>query len=313
MTDAVLAVDLGKTGCRAALWVGDTRAESEGAGAPGLATPGGAAAAETAALAVARGLLQAAGVARVNHVCIGAAGALAAPDAAARLAERLAAVLRADEAAATSDAVASHAGALGGGAGVVLAIGTGSVALALGAGRLGRADGWGPLLGDEGSGGWIGLRGLRAALRAAEGREPETALRAAVEPMFGPLPGLPAAIAGVKEAARFAPEVARVAEAGDAAAQAILGEAAERLTATARSAASALPPNADCAVVGGLARLGPVLMDRLGRLLVEAGLRLAPAQGTALDGAHLLALRPDLPHETHVVRRHAVAPRPRIR
>jgi glucosamine kinase len=222
MAEAVLAVDLGKTGCRAALWVGEVRTEAEGAGAPGLATPGGGAAAEAATLAVARRLLQAAGLARLDRVCVGAAGALAAPDAAARLAERLAAVLRADEAAATSDAVASHAGALGGGAGVVLAVGTGSVALALGGGRLSRADGWGPLLGDEGSGGWIGLRGLRAALRAAEGRGPETALRAAVERVFGPLPGLPAAIAGAKEAARFAPEVARVAEAGDAAARAIL-------------------------------------------------------------------------------------------
>jgi len=99
-----------------------------------------------------------------------------------------------------------------------------------------------------------------------------------------------------------------VAEAGDATAQAILDKAAERLAATARSAASALPPGADCAVVGGLARLGPALLDRLARLLAEAGLRRTPAQGTALDGARLLALRPGLPHEGYVARRQAVAP-----
>ncbi len=302
--ETILALDLGKTGCRAALWAGAVRRDAEGAGAPGLAAPGGAAAAERAALAVAGPLLRASGVGRVDRACIGAAGALADPAAAARLAD----ALPSDEVAVASDAVTSHAGALGGGAGVVLAIGTGSVALALGRGAMRRADGWGPLLGDEGGGGWIGLRGLRAALRAVDGRGPCTALRPAAEHLFGPPAGWPSAVDSTSVAARFAPEVARAAAAGDDAAQTILRDAAEHLAATARSAASALPPGARCAVVGGLARLGTPLMDRLERLLGEAGLRLVPAQGTALDGASLLAAgthwpQTHWPHEAHIIRR----------
>ena len=52
MGAVILAVDLGKTSCRAA--AGGRRAE--GAGAPGLAAPGGVRAAEAAILAVAREL-----------------------------------------------------------------------------------------------------------------------------------------------------------------------------------------------------------------------------------------------------------------
>lgn len=308
MAETVLALDLGKTHCRAALWVEGRRADAEGAGAPGLATPGGTMLGAAAALAVVRPLLRAAAVARVDRACAGAAGARAAPEAAAQLAERLAAALPAGEVAVTSDAVASHAGAFGGGDGVVLAIGTGSVALALGDGAMRQADGWGPLLGDAGSGAWIGLRGLRAALQAAEGGGPKTTLLDAAERSFGLLASLPAAVNGAAAAAGFAPEVARAAEAGDAAAGAILREAAEHLAATAGRAAGACRSRRGnpCAVVGGLTRLSTLLMDRLEDLLVDAGLALVPAQGDALDGARLLAARPDLPHEAHVVRCSAV-------
>ena len=303
MTETVLALDLGKTGCRTALWVEGRRADAVGAGAPGLAAPDGVGMAEAAVLAVTRPLLRAACVARVDRACIGAAGATAAPEMAAQLAERLAAALPACEVAATSDAVTSHAGAFGGGEGVVLAIGTGTVALALGSGVMRQTDGWGPLLGDEGSGAWVGQRGLRAVLRAEDGHGPGTALSESAERVFGPLAGLPVAVSDAAAAARFAPEVAYAAEAGDAVAAAILREAAEHLAATAGSAAAALPPGAACAIVGGLARLSVLLMDRLEDLLVEAGIKLAPAQGNALDGAHLLASRTDLPHEAQIVRR----------
>ena len=302
--ETVLAIDLGKTGCRAALWAGEGRFEAEGEGAPGLAAPGGVGAAEAAALAVARPLLTAAGVERVDRVCIGVAGALAAPDAAATLAALLAASLPARTVAATSDAVISHAGALGGGAGVALAVGTGSVALAVGVQAFGRADGWGPLLGDEGSGAWIGVQGIREALRAADGRGPETSLLGHARRMFGPCERWPVVLDSARAAARFAPAVARAASDGDAAAKAILREAAGHLAAAARGAASVLPPGADCAVIGGLVRLGPPLMDQLDALLAEAGFRRVPPQGTALDGARLLAARADLPHEAQAVRCH---------
>ena len=86
----------------------------------------------------------------------------------------------------TSDGVIAHAGALGGEPGVVLIAGTGVVALAIGAdGGLRTADGWGPWLGDEGGGAWIGAAGLRAALRAHDGRGPSTTLLDAARARFG--------------------------------------------------------------------------------------------------------------------------------
>jgi len=175
----ILAVDLGKTSCRAA--AGHRRAE--GAGAPGLAAPGGVRAAEAAILAVARKLGP---MDEVAEVIVGAAGALAAPDAACSLGDALLASLQAERVAVTSDAVIAHAGALNGEPGVVLIAGTGVVALAIGAdGELRTADGWGPWLGDEGGGAWIGAAGLRAALRAHDGRGPSTTLLDAARARFG--------------------------------------------------------------------------------------------------------------------------------
>src|ERR1700739_4838973 len=143
MGPVILAVDLGKTSCRAA--AGGQRAA--GAGAPGLAAPGGKRAAEAAILAVARRL------GPVDEVIVGAAGALVAADAARALGDALLASLRVERVAVTSDAVIAHAGALNGEPGVVLIAGTGVVALAISAeGALRTADGWGPWLGAQGGG-----------------------------------------------------------------------------------------------------------------------------------------------------------------
>src|SRR6185295_6497869 len=167
-TPMLLVADLGKTSCRAVVHGKMVVVP----GAPGLATPGGARAAERAVLVAADAL----GLDGVDEVVVGAAGALAAPEAARELGEALLRSLPAARAAVTSDAVLAHAGALGGEPGVVLIAGTGVVALAIGAdGALRTADGWGPGLGDEGGGAWIGASGLRAALRAHDGRGPSTA------------------------------------------------------------------------------------------------------------------------------------------
>jgi N-acetylmuramic acid 6-phosphate etherase len=61
--------------------------------------------------------------------------------------------------------------------GIALICGTGSIAYGEDAGgRRARAGGWGYLLGDEGSGYAIGQTGLRAVMRAFDGRGPRTAL-----------------------------------------------------------------------------------------------------------------------------------------
>ena len=272
MGAVILAVDLGKTSCRAA--AGGRRAE--GAGAPGLAAPGGVRAAEAAILAVAREL------GPVDEVIVGAAGALAAPDAARALGDALLVSLRAERVAVTSDAVIAHAGALGGRPGVVLIAGTGVVALAIGAdGALRTADGWGPLLGDEGGGAWIGAAGLRAALRAHDGRGPSTLLLDAARARFGAPETWPAQLTGVAALASLAPDV--VGAKDDSVALAIVSTAAEALAATARAIG-----DGPVAMVGGLAGI-EALRERLD---------LVPAAGDALDGA----LRLGAIHEPHVIR-----------
>lgn len=319
---AVLAVDLGKTGCRAVLATDPGSPAcpvNEVPGAPGLASPGGVAAAESAVLAAAAPLLREAGAGRLTVVCVGAAGGAAEPQAARALAERLLARLPTDEAAVTSDAVTAHAGALGTGTGVVLAAGTGAVAVGIGDdGTVAFVDGWGPWLGDEGSGAWIGLAGLRAALRAHDGRGTATALRQAAVDAFGELARLPGILVQgenpARAAAAFAPAVARAAAEGDPTATVIMRAAAtalgEAVTTAARRIAGPEGHPVPVAVTGGLTHLGPPLLDPLRALLAEAGplLRPQPPLGDPLDGARLLALRADGPHEPLVTRIRAHTP-----
>ncbi|WP_431962455.1 N-acetylglucosamine kinase [Actinacidiphila sp. bgisy160] len=320
---AAVAVDLGKTGCRAVLIGTDGTAGPvhEVPGSPGLAAEGGVEAARAAVRAAVLPLIRehhAQG--RLAAVCVGAAGAAAAPEAARTLAELLLRDLPADEVAVTSDAVTAHAGALGGRTGVVLAIGTGSVAIGIGEdGSYARVDGWGPWLGDEGSGAWIGVTGLRAALRAHDGRGPDTALLAAATRRFGDPDTLPAALAAggnpARTAASFAPDVAHAAAAGDRVAGIIVGDAATALgeavlAAAARITGEVLPVT----VTGGLTGLGEPLMAPLRAALEGSARPLSPRPplGDPLDGARLLARDATVPHESHVVRVRRTTPPPSV-
>ena len=272
MGAVILAIDLGKTSCRAAAH----GRRSEGPGAPGLAAPGGMRAALAAILAVARAFDP------VDEVIVGAAGALAAPEAARSLGDALLASLRPKRVAVTSDAVLAHAGALNGKPGVVLIAGTGVVALAIGAdGTLRSADGWGPWLGDEGGGAWIGAAGLRAALSAHDGRGPSTTLLDAARARFGAPETWPRQFTGAAAVASFAPDV--LAAQDDTAAMAIVSAAAAALAASVRAVG-----DGPVVMVGGLA----------GYAALRAQLDLVPAAGDALDGA----LRLGAIHEPHVIR-----------
>ena len=307
----VLAVDLGKTGCRAALWTEAGRFDAEGPGVAGLAASNGAATAERAILAVVRKLLQGAGLAGAATVAIGAAGALSAPAAAQKLAERLLVALLARRLALTSDAIMSHAGALAGEPGVVLAVGTGAVAIGVGRdGAFTRVDGCGPWLGDDGSGAWLGLAGLRSVLRAEDGRGLPTSLRAASVARFGAIADLPASIGGdanpARQAARFAGDVIRAAAAGDVVAGDLLAQAVRALVTTTRAAVarSGLPEPVSVALTGGLLDAEPVLRAQLQAGLLDGPVRvrLQAAAGYARDGAGLLAERNDTIHEARILR-----------
>ncbi|MFD4790535.1 BadF/BadG/BcrA/BcrD ATPase family protein, partial [Streptomyces sp. NPDC058459] len=215
-----------------------------------------------------------------------------------------------DELAVTSDAVTAHAGALGGAAGVVLAAGTGSVAVGIGDdGSYARVDGWGPWLGDEGGGAWIGAAGLRAALRAHDGRGPDTALLSAAVERFGDPDRMPLAIGRdgnpARDAASFAPDVARLAAAGDGAASRIVRDAATALADTMLAAARRIGGDTlSATITGGLTGLGEPLLTPLRSALDGSPrpLHLRAPLGDPLDGARLLSLDARTPLEPHVVR-----------
>jgi N-acetylmuramic acid 6-phosphate etherase len=300
-----VGVDLGKTGCRALLQhagEGGGRTEADGPGAPGLADPGGVDRAEEAVRQVVGRLLADGGTA--TGLVVGAAGAEAAPEQARELAARLTRSLPVRSVAVTSDSVTAHAGALGGRPGTVLAVGTGSVALAVDAqGHRRQVDGWGPWLGDDGSGAWIGREALRAVLAAREGRAPETALTPVAVSRFGDLAVLPRRIhqsgSTASTTASFTPDVVAAADAGDDVARAVLDRAVghwvELTVAAAGSAGEAL-----VALVGGLADVA-ALRDGFAEQL-PGHLVLQAAAGSPVDGALLLAISDDLPHEAFVVR-----------
>lgn len=138
----------------------------------------------------------------------------------------------------SSDYEIALVGAHGERRGLLLLAGTGSLAFGInGAGESALAGAWGYLLGDEGSGYWLGLEGLRAALRAADGRAAETALLPTllgVLKLSQPLDVIPWLYQSVNnraaEVAALAPLVLQLAET-DATAGVIIEEAAAELVA----------------------------------------------------------------------------------
>ena len=310
----VLAVDLGRTGCRATLWNDEGEqplASANGEGTVGLTAAKGPEVAEQAILAVVAPLLTRLGVLAIDRSCIGAPGALVAPERARQLAQKLVASIPSRTVAVTSDAITSHAGALAGAPGVVLAAGTGAIVVAIGAaGQFQRVDGWGPWLGDEGSGAWLGRAGLRAAARAYDGRGPATRLQAAAQAQFGAVETLAVQLSADSNPARtvatFAPAVAEAARQGDDVARQLLRDAAMALADSIIAGAAILNQASLIPVVilGGLTNMGVVLLDPLLEALdrSEARLRVCPAKGTSSDGARWLATHDDGIHERWMVR-----------
>src|SRR5688572_31187621 len=143
-------------------------------------------------------------------------------------------------------AIALVAGAPGR-VGVVVLAGTGSICYGADrTGRTARSGGYGFLLADEGSGYWLGHQSLRAAVRATDGRGPETRLQGLLFEALGVtsvaelIPrvyekGLPkyriAALAGLVQTAH---------DAGDAVAATLIDAAGRELGLAARSVARQL-------------------------------------------------------------------------
>ena len=205
-----------------------------------------------------------------------------------------------------------------GGPGILIVAGTGSNAIGrTDAGEVYGAGGWGPVLGDEGSGTWIGLEAIRAALRARDreqlsdathvqtGIGPTSLLRE-IERHWG-LNSLGELVAYANqrgdtdhpapEFASLAPIVARCAEQGDALAAEVLNRAGVELAELValvfgKMAAPPVPtltasPVIGVAFTGGvlthIARVRDAMTARLSVLLPAANVRHSPVD--PLEGA----------------------------
>ena len=184
--------------------------------------------------------------------------------------------------------------------GIVILAGTGSIAYGADReGKTARSGGYGFLLADEGSGYWLGHQALRATVRSADGRGPQSLLAGLVFEALGvrsvaemvPVvyeKGLPkfriAAHAGL---------VQQAADRGDALAAALLEEAALELSLAARAVARRIALGGDpyrVVLAGGVFKACPSLPARIERCLGLPGAQLAPLSVEPAQGAVALAL-----------------------
>lgn len=200
-----------------------------------------------------------------------------------------------------NDVVGAWATATGAGPGVAVISGTGSNVFGVGAdGRAWRAGGWGHVLGDEGSGYWLGLESIRAALRDRECSGPQTALSEAAcaffsQPSVEALAGYVYAKPLTKgEIAAFARETARIAAEGDGVAREIFARGARELAAqiTAVIEKTGLQGGFPIGLIGSAWRAGEILTGPLAEILHQGSpqaelttVEMAPVGGSLLLAA----------------------------
>jgi len=167
------------------------------------------------------------------------------------------------------------AGGLVGQPGIVLIAGTGSSCYGRAEdGRTWRAGGWGPMLDDVGSGGWLGLQSMIAAVREADGRGDPTVLTARVldalqiNEVDEILKRVDAQGLARREKAALGRLVTQAASEGDVVAQQIIARGAAELAELIATVAQQLDlieslGTVPVAVTGGLTSAGDVFMDPL--------------------------------------------------
>jgi N-acetylglucosamine kinase-like BadF-type ATPase len=204
-----------------------------------------------------------------------------------------------------NDVVAAWATATGGGPGVAAIAGTGSNVFGVGERdgetRAWRAGGWGHVLGDEGSGYWLGVQSIKAALRDREASGPRTALTDAAAAFFGQ-PSVEAVAQCVYskpltkgEIAAFAIETAKLAERGDAVACELYERGArelgEQIAAVIRE--TGLEGGFPVGLIGSAYKAGPVFVEPLTRAIHECAphARVGTVEMAPVGGSLLLAAR----------------------
>jgi N-acetylglucosamine kinase-like BadF-type ATPase len=157
--------------------------------------------------------------------------------------------------------------------GIAVISGTGSHVFGVNAaGASWRTGGWGHVLGDEGSGYWLGLHGLKAALSYRDASGPATVLLedALAEYELDAIENLPTLFYGKPltkdEVARFTIRVERAAEDGDEVAARLFEQAGSDLAVQIRAAVDSLglgPEPFVVALVGSVAHGSAILRERL--------------------------------------------------
>ena len=201
-----------------------------------------------------------------------------------------------------NDVVGAWATATGAAQGVAVISGTGSNVFGVGPAGSWRAGGWGHVLGDEGSGYWLGVESIKAALCDREASGPATALSDALVSFFGahrveevasrvysqPL--------SKGEIAAFAVETARIAAAGDAVACELYVRGARELG---RQVAAVIAETGlaegrfPVGLIGSVFRAGAVFVDPLSAVIHEVAphASVAPVEMAPVGGSLLLAAR----------------------
>ncbi len=182
------------------------------------------------------------------------------------------------------------------GDGAALICGTGSVCFVRQGDNLHRIGGWGWLIdGDCGGGYALGRAGLEAALRAADGRGPQTSLYAAAAEYLGGRPEEKTAAiydGGKPFIAAFAPRVIKAAADGDAVARMVVRRSAAGVAELLAAAHARLGDGFACVCSGGLFKEDVFRVAFLGAVAAagipaEFDFALAPQ----IAGAALAALR----------------------
>ncbi len=293
VTELVIGGDCGGTSTRVVVTTLDGAVVGRGRGGPG--NPVARPPAETAAALVGavRDALVGLDPADVVGAVVGVAGysRLATPEGAAVYASAWAAGGVPVPLRTVGDAVVAFAaGGNDAPSGSVLIAGTGAIACEIVDWTVGRrVDGIGWLLGDEGSGFWFGVAAARLtarALHAGTDGPLVSAMQSAVG-ATGPEGFVSAfyALARDKMAA-LAPLVFEAARAGDPAAEAILADGADRLTATLLELPSTEGP---IVLAGGLLTAVPELRDAVQSRLHAATGRMGLLAGDAAVAAARLA------------------------
>ncbi len=183
-----------------------------------------------------------------------------------------------------SDAAIAQLGAHGGGDGAIVIVGTGSIGFGRVGGEVFTIGGYGFPVSDEGSGAELGLRAIRRALWARDGRIPHSQLTREVLAGFHGSAGEIVDWTGRAtpgDYAAFAPLVMDHAAKGDPVAELIVQESAARLDRLIRVLIDRGVPHV--CLMGGIAAR---MRDWLSVSIRE---RLREPFGDALDGAILLA------------------------